>query len=92
MYAALTCEHGSFGRDATSARPLMTLACACRQVIGCHKTLSCRCKHCVAGQEDSDFGEQAGIYMLSASQNLIENHVFGMESSCRSGVYSEEAS
>ncbi|KAL3916919.1 MAG: hypothetical protein SGPRY_006617 [Prymnesium sp.] len=50
-----------------------------RNAIGCSKQLDCTCDECVAGEEDSDFKQQAGIYTLSASQNLIENHVFGMQ-------------
>lgn len=52
---------------------------ALAQAIGCSKQLDCICDECVAGEEDSDFKQQAGIYTLSASQNLIENHVFGTQ-------------
>lgn len=47
------------------------------QAIGCPKRLECRCDNCVGAHWDSDFGEQAGIYLLTPNQNLIENHVFG---------------
>ncbi|KAL3914623.1 MAG: hypothetical protein SGPRY_007562 [Prymnesium sp.] len=42
--------------------------------IGCPKRLDCRCENCVGAHWDSDFGEQAGIYLLTPNQNLIENH------------------
>ncbi|KAL3894648.1 MAG: hypothetical protein SGPRY_013752 [Prymnesium sp.] len=61
--------------------------------IGCPRVLECRCKSCVIDHQDSDFNEQAGIYVLSgerwkglwsaflltlaAKVNLIGNHVFG---------------
>jgi hypothetical protein len=48
-----------------------------RNAIGCPIVNGCRCKSCVASQADSDYGEQAGIYTLSAhAMSMIENRVW----------------
>ena len=48
-----------------------------RNAIGCPRVLDCRCMECVPSQVDSDFNEQAGIYMLSAhAAHMIGNRVW----------------
>lgn len=39
----------------------------------------CTCYDCVNGQQDADNNEQAGIYLVSPNNKLLNNVVSGME-------------